>query len=409
MTNQRTVMHIDFDSFFASVEQQANPLLRGKPIGVTGSSPNRGIVCAASKEAKKYGIKTGIPTFKTREMRPTIILVKGDFTKYQYVHKKSLEVFNQFSDLVEPFSIDEAFMDVTQTINFFKTPQNICRQIKDCLGNVFGSFITCSIGVGPNKLLAKLASDLNKPDGFFEVTKNNIDEVLKKTSLKDFCGIGSRVEARLNRLGVYSIRQLQEIALETLRCEFGNKESIFLKNLSFGIDKEPVKSISYRRVPKSIGHQHTLSKNTRDIKVIKTILGRLASMVGRRLRKNKMKGKTISLYLRDRNMQNYHEQTTLTTPASNDQKLLEAVEKILASNRWSGVISKEIRLVGIAVSNLTPEELATCPLLPLDQRMEKINLVSDAVNDRFGEFTIVTANTLIADITKGMVGSFLKY
>ena len=108
-------------------------------------------------------------------------------------------------------------------------------------------------------------------------------------------------------------------------------------------------------------------------------------------------------------MQNYHEQTTLTTPASNDQKLLEAVEKILASNRWSGVISKEIRLVGIAVSNLTPEELATCPLLPLDQRMEKINLVSDAVNDRFGEFTIVTANTLIADITKGMVGSFLKY
>src|SRR3989344_9313117 len=116
MTNQRTVMHIDFDSFFASVEQQANPLLRGKPIGFTGSSPNRGIVCAASKEAKKYGIKTGIPTFKTREMRPTIILVKGDFTKYQYVHKKSLEVFNQFSDLVEPFSIDEAFMDVTQTM-----------------------------------------------------------------------------------------------------------------------------------------------------------------------------------------------------------------------------------------------------------------------------------------------------
>src|SRR3989344_7315401 len=116
MTNQRTVMHIDFDSFFASVEQQANPLLRGKPIGVTGDSPSRGIVCAASKEAKKYGIKTGTPVFKAKEMCPTIILVKGDFTKYQYIHKKSLEVFNQFSDLVEPFSIDEAFIDVTQTM-----------------------------------------------------------------------------------------------------------------------------------------------------------------------------------------------------------------------------------------------------------------------------------------------------
>jgi len=405
MPFDRLIFHIDYDSFFASVEQQYHPELRGKPIGVTGSSLTKGIITATSREAKKFGVKTAMPYFKAKKLCPQIILVMGDFKKYQFVHKKSIEIFNKYTDGIEPFSIDEAFLDMTTTIDFFGTPEEAIFKLKKDIFEEFGSYITCSIGVGPNKLLAKLSSDINKPNGFFIITKNNIDEVLKVTPLGDFCGIGPRIEGRLNMIGISTVSKLQRTSIKTLHSEFGNVTSRFLKNLSLGIDNSPVRHVEYKELPKSIGHQHTLSKNTRNHKVLKINLHRLSDMVGKRLRNNKMVGRTISMYLRDSNFKSYNERTTINLATDSTAKIYETIEKLFDRKGWD----KETRLVGVSIANLELKELTSLPLFEEDLRSERKDEVVDALNDKFGEFTVIPANTLLADRTKGKISSFLRH
>lgn len=403
---ERVILHIDYDSFFASVEQQINPFLRNKPVGVTGSSLSRGVICASSIQAKKLGVKTGMPVFKARQLCPEILLVKGDFTAYQHIHEKSLEIFNKYTDLVEAFSIDEAFLDVTKTIKFFGSAQNIARSIKNDICRLFGPYVTCSIGIGPNKLLAKLVSHFNKPNGLFEVNNQNLKEVLNSVQLTDFCGIGGRIDLRLKNLGITTVQQLQKVDPELLYKAFGNVESQFLKNLSFGIDNSQVQSIDHEREPKSIGHQHTLSKNTKDVQVIKNNLRRLSEMTAHRLRRNKMMGKTISIYIRDMDFKGYHQRHTLTRYTENGQKIFETAEMIYDSWNWK---NKEVRLVGVTISNLRQKEQTVYPLFSQDQIEEKIIKAADIVNNKFGEFTLVPANTLLADKTKGKISSFLRH
>lgn len=405
METERNILHIDFDSFFASVEQQANPLLRGKPIGVTGSSLTKGVVCAASIEAKKYGVKTGMPLFEARKLCPNIIPVKGDFTKYQYIHEKSLKIFNKYTNLVEPFSIDEAFIDVTDTVKLFRSSENIAFLIKKDVFEHFGPYITCSIGIGPNKLMAKLVSDFNKPNGLFRVTKNNMNEVLKSVKLTDFCGIGPGINARLNSIGILNVKQLQDVDMEILYKEFGNLESGFLKNASFGIGNIEIKNIEYNPEVKSIGHQHTLSKNTSDISEIKSNLYRLSDMVGRRLRKKHLIGKTISIYLRDSDFKGLQQRTTIKEHTDNSWKIFRTTTKLLNDMRWN----KNTRLVGVSISNLMQKRNSTIPIFFKEQRINDLISAADKINDKFGEFTLLPADTLSVDQTKGKISSFLRH
>ena len=398
-------MHIDYDSFFASVEQQANRFLRGKPISVGGSSLTKGIVCAASKEAKKFGIKTGMPNFKARELCPNLIAIRGDATKYTYIQHKSLEIFAKYSDFVEPFSIDEAFLDITSTINLFASLQDMTNRIKDEVKKEFGEFVTCSIGVGPNKLMAKLASDKNKPNGLCIVNEENIQEVLRETKLTDFCGIGKRIEARLNNLGVFNVQDLQNINPESLFKEFGHEETKFLRALSIGEDISAVKYFTHRRIPKSIGHQHTLSKNTKDPKIIKNNLRRLAEMVAQRLRKKGMHGKTISLYLRDTYKTGCHERETLFQYTQDGYDIYKTALEIMQRIRWD----KETRLIGVSISNLVSNQNVPLYLFRQEKVKDGVMKAMDIVNSKFGDFTAITADTLRADRTKGKISSFLKH
>lgn len=405
MQNERIVLHIDFDSFFASVEQQANPHLRGKPIGVTGSSLSKGVICAASKEAKKFGVKTAMPIFKARQICPQIITVRGDFSKYQYIHEKSLEIFSKYSDLVEPFSIDEAFVEITDTVKFFKSPENVAKKIKDDFYEAFGPYITCSIGIGPNKLIAKLASEYHKPNGMFRVTKENLDSVLLNAKLEDFCGIGTKIHARLNKIGVYNISDLRKINPEILYAEFGNVGSSFLKNLSFGIDNSPVKIFGTKEQPKSVGHQHTLAKNTKDKQEILTNIQRLCDMVGRRLRRNNLVGRKIGLYLRDKDFKSDFGHITLKEPINSTLEIYKKAEEIFEKMNWQ----KETRLIGVSISLLETEKTMPLYLLPEDTRRSCITRALDKINDKYGEFAIFPAKTLKADRTKGKISSFLKH
>lgn len=401
----KIIFHIDYDSFFASVEQQYNPKLRGKPIGVTGSSLTKGIITAASKEAKKFGVKTAIPYFKAKKLCPQLIAVRGDFKKYQYVHKKTLEICGKYSDLIEPFSIDEIFMDMTKTIRFFGTPEKTVFKFKQDVFDTFGAYITVSIGVGPNKLLAKLTSDVNKPNGFFVVTQNNLSQLLERTKLRDFCGIGIQIEKRLNKLRIRTVKQLQQASPEVLYREFGNVMTKFLKNLSYGQGSISVTHANHKDLPKSIGHQHTLSKNTTDHKVLKRNLQRLSEMVGKRLRNNEMVGKTISIYLRDKDFKGFHQRNTINPPTDSSNRIYTEVEKIFDSLNWK----RETRLVGVSIANLKLKHLTPLPLFPKDSKIEKRDETIDKINDRFGSFTIIPANTLLADKTKGKISSFLRH
>lgn len=404
----KVIMHIDYDSFFASVEQQANPFIRNKPVIVTGSSIRRGIACAASKEAKKLGIKTATPVFKAKQICPNIIVVKGDGTKYTYIHKQSLKIFNKYTDLVEPFSIDEAFLDVSDTLKFFGSIENVANSIKKDIKNKFGEYITCSIGVAPNKLIAKLVSEINKPNGLFIANEKNLEKILQNISLRDFCGIGHKIEIKLNKLGVYNVSDLQKIDINILYNEFGNVSGSFLKNASLGISYDNVSHISKKRKPKSISHQHTLYKNTKNKKIIKSNITRLATMVVSRLRKHNMKTSKVSLWIRDSNKISYGENISISRYIDTNYEIFKIVN-ILFDKLYIKIKTKEIRLVAIGLSDLKEKNNISNTLFIEDVIQERLNQTIDDINNRFGRFTIVQANTLLADTTKTKISSFLKH
>lgn len=403
--HSNTIMHIDYDSFFASVEQQVNPHLRGKPIAVGGSSVRRGIVCAASREAKKFGVKTAMPLYKAKKLCPDLIMVRGDGSKYKYIQKESLKIFNKYTDLIEPFSIDEAFLDVTDTVKFFESPHELAMSIKEDIKNAFGDFITCSVGIGPNKLVAKLVSDLEKPNGLVIVTPSNMQQILQSVELRDFCGIGARLEERLRNMGITTVKQLQDVSLSVLYKEFGKVSGSFLKSASLGISDGAVKSSEYKRPVKSISHQHTLMHSTSDPKVLLQNIRRLTEMVAKRTRNNNMLGKTLHLSLRDNKREWNGFRTTLARHTNSGAIIYRELEKLFNTLNWS----YETRLVGVGISNLINEKYKMTPLFIDDQRDDVLNTTMDIINDRFGSFTIYPASTLKADETKNKISSFLRH
>ena len=346
-----------------------------------------------------------MPLFKARKICPDLISVKGDGSKYKYIHEESLKIFNKYTNLVEPFSIDEAFLDITGTYYQFGSPEEIATKIKKDILKAFGSIITCSVGIGPNKLVAKLVSDLDKPNGLVIVTPENMQAVLKSCKLKDFCGIGPRIEFRLNNLGIFTVEQLQNTPLHFLYKHFGNVTGSFLKNASMGIHVGEVKSMDYTRPVKSVSHQHTLQYNTKNHKVLLNNFRRITEMVAKRMRNNQMLGKTIHISLRDSDRKWYGYNTKLGRYTDSGPIIYAKVEDLFNSLNWQ----KETRLVAVGVSNLIHEKYRMQPLFHEDQREELINKTVDNINDRWGKFTIIPASTLNADETKHKISSFLKH
>jgi DNA polymerase IV len=214
----RIILHLDMNAFFASVEQQANPGLRGKPIAVIGSN-GRTVITTASYEARKFGVKTGMAIWEARRQCPQIILVVGDNCKYTYTSSRIFKMMLDYTPLVEVFSIDEAFLDVTHSLKIFGSPERIAYLLKARIKQSFG--LTCSIGIGPNKLLAKLASDMKKPDGLTIIRPDEVLQVIDPLPIKDLCGIGSRTERHLNLLGIKTCGDLGRFPVDILKRKFG--------------------------------------------------------------------------------------------------------------------------------------------------------------------------------------------
>ena len=388
----RIILHIDFDSFFASVEQQENPSLRNKPIGVTAAN-GRTCIIASSREAKRLGIKTGTRSYEAFKIHPSIILVKADFVKYLEISKRSLNICKDYSPYIELFSIDELFMDITQSAHLFNGAYGIIKIIKERIRNEIGEFITVSVGISHNKMLAKLASGFKKPNGIFEIKKEDIDKVYSKAKLTDVCGIGERINERLNKIGIHNLMDLRKTSLPFLIAEFGSAEAEFLKNVSFGIGNSAVNSYTNPIDIKSVSRNYCLPQNEYDKKVVMQNIYELCEEIGIKLRRLSKKARTIGISLKGNF--NIHIRKTYPEYFDTGKEIFTACLS-LSSSHLPGGNSVYVRQIGIWVGNL--EKINQTPLSLFDSaRQNKLTSVIDAINEKFGDHTIRNGFLLYSD------------
>ncbi len=384
----RVIMHIDMNSYFAMVEQQANPHLRGRPVGVGGPNEGRTVIAAASVEAKKFGVKSGMTIHQARNLCPDIIHVQGDYNKYAFVTDRVLRIFRRYTPILEIFSIDEAFLDVTPTIGSMAGAIKAARQIKDTIRREVGEILTCSVGIAPNKLIAKLASDMKKPDGLVVIPRHKIPALLDRIELSDLCGIGSRTRKNLLAMGIDTVAKLREAPLATLVRRFG-KWGFILHRMSRGEDDSPVVPYYQHEEPKSMGHSLTLPKDTTDRDEIFATLMRLSEQVGRRMRAECYLGRTIWAGVRKGDFVNLGAQKTLNRWIDDGYEIYRTARTILEGFNYHG----PVRLVGVSVRGLV-QGAYQMSILEEDQRRERLNLATDEINNRFGEFTVGRASLM---------------
>jgi len=388
----RIIMHIDMNAFFASVEQQCNPALRGKPIAVIGSA-KRTVITTSSYEARKFGVKTGMNTWEAKQRCPQLIFVVGDNRKYTYTSSQIFKLMSHFTPLVEPFSVDECYLDVTGSIALFGSAERIAYLLKAKIKHHFG--ITCSIGIAPNKLLAKLASDMKKPDGLTIIKPEEVSSVLERIPAKDLCGIGSKTARQLALYGIQTCGDLGRFPVDILRKRFGVIGEK-LHQMGLGLDDTPVIPVEESEEVKSVGHSMTLERDIEDRKEILKHLLQLSEMVGRRARRYNVWGKTVTLSIRYADFDTWvGKQETLPSHINHSEEIYRTAVSILDSI----VLMQPVRLLGVRLSNLRYQS-NQLPLFEKERKNMLLIEAMDSVNDRYGDFS-VTFGSLLDEKSKG--------
>ena len=380
---ERIILHVDMNSYFATVEQQANPFLRGKPIAVTGSPYTRTVVGASSIEAKRYGVKTGMSFPEALKLCPQIIRVVSDPDKYSETTKRFIHILERYSQIVEVFSIDEAFLDLTDTSDRFGGAVQVGKKLKADIRASCGEWVSCSVGISHNKLLAKLAGELKKPNGLTIINRDNLSRVFNVTPIEKACGIGWALTPKLNEMGIKTLSDLGETSLSVLVEKFGSY-GYKLKDIGLGQDDSPVQPYFRPDCIKSIGHQFTFLKDTRNSNEINRMLLKLSELVALRARSQGKLGKTVHLWFRNSSFHNFGHQATLPNVTQDGLTIFYAVQKIWQEEKYPN----PIRLVGVTLTNLKDETPAQLSLLPDTIIRSKIIQIMDVINDKFGAFTI---------------------
>jgi len=381
----RPILHIDLDAFFASIEERDRPELRGKPIIIGGRPDQRGVVSTCSYAARKYGVRSAMPLTEAYRRCPHGIFLPGDMAKYKQASRQVFDIFYRFTPLVEPVSIDEAFLDLTGCTHLFGDPVAIARRIKELIKQEVG--ITASAGLAHNKFLAKVASDLQKPDGLVWIKPDQIAEVLHPLPISRLWGVGPKTAERLSTLGIGTIGDLATVDTQVLAGAVGQAQAQHLKRLARGEDDRPVQPESEI---KSMGHEHTFPTDVADLDQVIAVLLHLAERVGRRLRRAGLYGKTVTLKLR------YHDFTTLTRNASlpeptNLDQVIYQTGKELLLRTYNG---QPVRLIGISLQNLTSTAMQQLSFLEGQaekERKARLAQTMDKIKNRFGENSITYA------------------
>lgn len=341
----RKIIHIDMDAFYASVEQMDNPALRGKPLAV-GGSENRGVVSAASYEARKFGVRSAISGVLAKKYCPEIIFVRPRFDRYKEISSKIHKIFYEYTDLVEPLSLDEAYLDVTNNKKGNPSASLLAQEIRMRILNEVG--LTASAGISVNKFVAKIASDVNKPNGQKTVNPDEILEFLEELPIRKFYGVGKVTTEKMYQLGIFTGLDLKSKSEEFLEKHFG-KSGSFYYNVVRGVHNSEVKS---NRVTKSVAAEHTFDVNLSSEIFMLEQLEKIASSLEKRLKKHKLSGKTVTLKIKYSDFTQQTRSKTLPYFISDKSIILEIVEELLYQEK----MKDSVRLLGISLNNLNNEE-----------------------------------------------------
>ena len=372
----RTILHADMDAFYASVEQRDDPALRGKPVAV-GGKPPRGVVAAASYEARRYGVCSAQPMAHAIRDCPQLIVLRPRISYYSEISREIKAIFRSYSPLVEPLSLDEAFVDLTGTERLHGPASTVARQIKDRVRDQLQ--LVVSVGVGPSKFIAKLASDLGKPDGLLLVEPQDVRQFLDPLGVNRLWGVGRVMQQKLHGLGISTIGQLARLSQDFLTQKFGSHGE-HLWCLANGIDPREVVTGG---IPKSIGHEDTFAEDLRDEQRLREIINGQADQVARRLRKQQLVARVVVLKVKTQDFKTRTRRKTLPRPTSDGSTLGEQACELLA--RVLPTIGP-IRLTGVSATQL--ESAAAPRQLSLDepthQRTDRLGEAIDKIADRFG-------------------------
>lgn len=333
------------DAFYASVEQMDNPLLRGKPIAV-GGSENRGVVAAASYEARKFGVRSAISGVMAKKNCPELIFVRPRFDRYKEISMKIHKIFHDYTDLVEPLSLDEAYLDVTNNKKGNPSATLLAQEIRQRIFNEVG--LTASAGISVNKFVAKIACDYNKPNGQKTVNPDEMISFLEELPIRKFHGVGKVTTEKMYQLGIFTGLELKSKSLEFLEKHFG-KSGGFYYNVVRGIHNSEVKS---NRITKSVAAEHTFDVNLSSEIYMLEQLDTIASALERRLKKYNIVGKTVTLKIKYSDFTQQTRSKTLPYFISDKALILEVVKELLYQER----MKDSVRLLGISLSNLNTEE-----------------------------------------------------
>jgi DNA polymerase IV len=391
MDNQgqpKHIIHLDMDAFYPSVERLDDPALNGKPV-IVGGSKERGVVSSASYEARKFGIHSAQPIAKAKRLCPDGIFLPVRMSRYQEVSKQIFEIFYRFTPLVEPLSIDEAFLDVTASIRLFGESENIAKKIKQIILAETG--LTISAGIASSKFVAKIASDIDKPDGLTVVYPDGVRDFLDPLPVKKMWGVGKKTRLLLSHLNIYTFGDLRQTPVEVLKKKFG-KHGVKIQLLAMGIDDRDV--IPEHDV-KSIGHEQTFLQDIISLDIAKKELLVLGHKVARRMRYMGLKGKTVTLKIKYFDFVQITRSTSLPKSTDDGLEIYSVTCRLLKKTE---VTKKPIRLLGISLSQLSFSSIETqLSLFDQDQSSQKrqrLNAVLDSVYEKFGDKSVVPGTLL---------------
>jgi len=380
MTN-RAILHVDMDAFYASIEQLDDPRLKGRPV-IVGADPKeghgRGVVAACSYEARKFGVRSALPIGRAWKLCPEGAFVRPRMRRYVEVSAQIMEVLRQFTNLVEPLSIDEAFLDITGSIALFGAPVQIAKAIKKQIREATG--LTASAGVAPNKFLAKIASDLKKPDGLVVVENEEIEGFLRDLPIARLWGVGPKTEDRLHEMGLHTIGAIRARTQEDMARALGSNLGVHLHELAQGHDDRPVVP---NWEPKSVSNETTFEEDTRDRDLLVQTIRRLAESVGRRLRRENYRARKVTLKIRFEPFDTHTRQTSVKRPIDGDEEIARLALGLF--DQFS--LERRVRLIGVGTGEIVRpgEESTQMGLFDEPKKESVIDRTVDKIRERFGD------------------------
>jgi DNA polymerase-4 len=380
---QRYILHIDMDAFFAAIEQRDHPELRGKPVLVGGSPTERGVVSTASYEARKYGCHSAMPMSTAVRLCPQAIVLPGSMRRYSQVSRQIFEIMERFTPLVEPVSVDEAFLDITGCEALFGSPVEIAKKIKNVIREEIQ--LTASVGLAPNKFLAKLASDLQKPNGFVVVEPDRIQEFLDPLPVSRLWGAGKATLPKFEKLHLYTFADVRKLPLSEMQRHFGSMGEMFYQFVR-GIDDRPV---CIESETKSISSENTFPVDVEDLNHLRAVLLEQTDHITGRLRRHLLLAKTVTIKLRRPDFGTITRSATLNAHTDRTDELWKAISSLF--QKWADNQPFPVRLIGAGLSSLAPRQGQQLMLFDREEteKKQQLDQTVDQIRTKFG-FTAIT-------------------